>query len=219
PPTWMSQLMPLIGDRTLETICLPRSHDAGMYEPVQPRRLGTRSTTITQSKTIREQLMAGVRMFDLRPCIVRGEFYCSHGSLIRQSNIPDMAQYFIPDAIANELGYYSGAEGASLESIIYQVNEFTERFPGEVITLEVSHAFNYDREIRDEEWKHALDKTEWNRLFTALQKLNHLYISNQGARAPLTTVKIRDFVSSGHSAVIVAASTEPDAEFAGRGFF
>lgn len=158
-------------------------------------------------------------MADLRPCIVKGKFYCSHASLISRSNIPDMVQYFIPDQIANDLGFYSGAEGASLEKIIYDVNKFTSTNNSEVIILKVSHAFNYDSEIRDEEWKYELDKTEWNQLLTALGKLNHLYISNQGARALITNVKIRDFVSSGHSAVIATTSAEPDDEFAGRGFF
>ncbi|MCU0351794.1 MAG: hypothetical protein MUF43_13355 [Flavobacterium sp.] len=59
---WMSALK---DSQTLNDICMPGSHDAGMYS-TSFFQLG-QGLALTQSKNIREQLDFGIRYFDLRP--------------------------------------------------------------------------------------------------------------------------------------------------------
>ncbi|MFA8300845.1 MAG: hypothetical protein ACEPOV_11830 [Hyphomicrobiales bacterium] len=55
---WMYNTLSVIGNKKLSEITFPGSHDAGMY----PSSLGQ-----CQDKNFHEQLMAGIRFFDVRP--------------------------------------------------------------------------------------------------------------------------------------------------------
>lgn len=75
---WMSALNDSL---RLKDICMPGSHDAGMYETTNGYAPGL---ALTQSKNFREQLDFGIRYFDLRPQYWSknsGEdrFYAYHG--------------------------------------------------------------------------------------------------------------------------------------------
>ncbi|KFA66846.1 hypothetical protein S40285_07375 [Stachybotrys chlorohalonatus IBT 40285] len=222
PSRWMEQLLPIIGERTLETICVPRSHDAGMYLPVSYRRLGSPSTVITQTRDILSQLKLGVRMFDLRPCIVKGEFYCEHYSYIGGNELPDVVKGAAGFLLPVLTGYYHGGEGAKLRDIISMVNEFVKD-RREVVILEITHTFNFDREVQNSEWGFELNTEEWKRLTDELCGLSNLYVSDQGPNCQVTKLKINELLASGQSAVMVTTArpggVDLDPTVAGKGFY
>ncbi|OJJ42764.1 hypothetical protein ASPZODRAFT_146936 [Penicilliopsis zonata CBS 506.65] len=80
---WMSQLLPYIGSRTIDTICLPQSHDAGLYEICRTCRLGSEST----KDNIPSSVASLVTMvdFSLVDCYHGGDG-ASLDELIRQVN-------------------------------------------------------------------------------------------------------------------------------------
>ncbi|ETS78418.1 hypothetical protein PFICI_10480 [Pestalotiopsis fici W106-1] len=202
-------MRPLINDLNLETICLPRAHDAGLYEPAHYRRLGSLSTTITQEKTIFDQPTLGVRRFDLRPCIVNSNFVCGHYEYIKPAYVPGNVWDFTKtvgidkDIFGGSIGWYSGGEGASVDDIVNQANQFTSKFPGEFIILEVSHLFNLDREVQDQELGYQMNQDEFDRLTDALAKLNELYVYQDGSKAAITKTKLNELLTPGKSCVMV----------------
>ena len=73
--SWMQDHLGTLGGRTLRQICVPGSHDAGMYTH------GIETLGKTQDLDIYSQLIDGVRYFDLRPQYEDDdeEFYIHHG--------------------------------------------------------------------------------------------------------------------------------------------
>lgn len=76
---WMSQLP---DNRKLQNICLPASHDAAIYGKLSP--FDARSSKVsparsrTQHLSIRDQLEAGVRVFDLRFTVHNNKLHSVH---------------------------------------------------------------------------------------------------------------------------------------------
>jgi hypothetical protein len=73
--SWMERDLHLLGDRKLDQLILPASHDAGMYSETF---LGWGRT---QCLSIFEQLSYGVRWFDLRPRWNGEKFVIHHGPI------------------------------------------------------------------------------------------------------------------------------------------
>jgi|GEM_PF-6727435 len=70
---WMEDLPDHL---TLKTMCIPGSHDAGMYDT----KNWARGTALAQAKDLYGQLRAGSRYFDLRPRHIEGKgYYVYHG--------------------------------------------------------------------------------------------------------------------------------------------
>jgi hypothetical protein len=65
--SWMTALHERIAGLPLKQIIMPGSHDAGMYISRKGQWGGGDGNTRTQSLTIKQQLEAGSRYFDLRP--------------------------------------------------------------------------------------------------------------------------------------------------------
>ena len=76
---WMQDLIQEFPskDITLKDICLPRAHDAGMYE-VNNCFAGNACNTQTQELSMKNMLESGVRVFDVRPTFHDGEFWTYH---------------------------------------------------------------------------------------------------------------------------------------------
>lgn len=71
---WMDDLD---SSKRLTDICVPGTHNSGMYET----KFLTSSIVLCQSKTIYEQLMRGVRYFNFRPNDIDGKgIYTRHGT-------------------------------------------------------------------------------------------------------------------------------------------
>ena len=74
---WMQDHLDAWGKRPLKQWVLPASHDAAMYETGWVKSLAQ-----TQDLSIYEQLMYGVRWFDLRPQWSGGALYMHHGPVL-----------------------------------------------------------------------------------------------------------------------------------------
>lgn len=79
---WMNNLILANPDKTicLANICLPASHDAGMYLTQYCTAFANTGNTQTQYLPMKQQLDAGLRMFDLRPWYFEHEFYAHHST-------------------------------------------------------------------------------------------------------------------------------------------
>lgn len=75
--TWMMHADAHFASRTLKTITVPGTHDAGMYEET-----GYAVFAQTQDQDVFQQLAGGVRYFDLRPSYRDNVFYIVHGGII-----------------------------------------------------------------------------------------------------------------------------------------
>jgi hypothetical protein len=114
---WMQQLLYDHPDESisLRDICLPRSHDAGMYV-LQNCTIGANACNVqTQDRDMRTQLMDGIRMFDIRP------LYKNNGFFTRHSRGCD------------GLGCY----GARVETMLQQLREFLDEH-NELVFIEFS---------------------------------------------------------------------------------
>ncbi len=74
---WMQENLDVWGKRPLRQWVLPSSHDAAMYESGWVKSLGQ-----TQDLSIYEQLIYGVRYFDLRPRLSGGKLFMHHGPIV-----------------------------------------------------------------------------------------------------------------------------------------
>lgn len=128
PVDWMHSTLDVIGNKTLQDIAIPGSHDAGIGPDVEYGTFGVNENNVkTQQLDIGGQLAQGVRWFDIRPVVgdggkwLTGHYTGGSGSL--------------------------GANGESIEKIISQVNTFLS-VNSELVILELSHAYNTDADYR-----------------------------------------------------------------------
>ncbi|CAG5097889.1 Similar to Plcxd2: PI-PLC X domain-containing protein 2 (Mus musculus), partial [Cotesia congregata] len=77
-PDWMSKHRDILMNMTLQELFIPGTHSSGSYSEELPPTILQRYT-ITQGKTILDQLISGIRYLDLRPCIIDDEFWNCHG--------------------------------------------------------------------------------------------------------------------------------------------
>lgn len=110
---WMHDRLATLGNRTLRNLTIPGSHDAGMYLSGIANYFGQ-----TQDRTIFEQLMGGVRYFDLRPKSSGGDIIIHHG--------------IIP--------------GPSVQTVLDDVKRFLMYGHKELIVLKFSHFEFNDRD-------------------------------------------------------------------------
>lgn len=127
---WISELLATLGNRPLNRLVMPASHDAGMYQAVdctpsvnagrQP--LGANAcNSQTQTGTILDQLEAGCRYFDIRPVLWNGTFYTGH----YQINAPVTV----------------GCNGPTLSQFLAQISQFMAE-TSDLVILKFSHYYN-----------------------------------------------------------------------------
>ncbi|HWC37912.1 MAG TPA: hypothetical protein VG476_05265 [Acidimicrobiales bacterium] len=73
----MHDLAPHLSNRTLRSIAIPGSHDAGSYSFDQ-----SNDDAITQSEDLTHQLNDGAREFDVRLEATKGSYYLVHGEVV-----------------------------------------------------------------------------------------------------------------------------------------
>lgn len=185
--SWMSDNLPLLGGRKLRNICMPGSHDAGMYCLNEPRFLGTERNTQTQTVSIQKQLELGARYFDLRPA-------CQDGG-------PIFAGHFSEAA-----GVTLGACGASFTDIVSQINAFCETH-NELVILHLSHfrKFHVGGDAH-------FNSDDFHRLFSQLKGINALYVASSiDSWGLYDSLTLKDFIcpaTGARAAVIVLVDTD-----------
>ena len=120
-PDWMRQLLT---DRSSSPIALvdmaiPRSHDAGTYVLTTCTFGASACNTQTQHLSMLQQLEAGIRVFDVRPSRVGGEYFTHH---------------------TTECGGF-GCEGDSMKSLLAQTRSFLDAH-AELVILQLGHYCN-----------------------------------------------------------------------------
>jgi hypothetical protein len=150
-PNWMTAVraataggLSPFGNRPLNMITLPGTHDAGCYTNSWFHQMGK-----TQTQTVANQLLGGVRYFDLRPIYYNGQFWIYHGNAW--------------------VGYYGGRlDGGA--GIIQDVAAFMGGLGGahELVILNISHFRNFNagahclliREIENRLGPHLVPHTQ-----------------------------------------------------------
>ena len=76
---WMQDLIAKYPDQefTLKDICMPRAHDAGTYV-LNNCTAGNACNTLTQDQSMGTMLKMGIRVFDVRPSLIQGEYWTYH---------------------------------------------------------------------------------------------------------------------------------------------
>jgi hypothetical protein len=119
---WMAALQ---GTRKLVELCLPGSHDAGVYTD-EKRDVTPGDTARCQYKNIGEQASEGSRVFDIR-CFLR-----TTGPLWDRKKIPTMGHFFADTA---PLGDYGG----TLESALEDAANFLTINNSEFLIFRIGH--------------------------------------------------------------------------------
>ena len=115
---WMSDLLKTYPSQsiTLANICLPASHDACMYLTQHCTAFANSGNTQTQYLPMKQQLEAGLRMFDVRPWYFENDFYAHHSTHC--------------DGL--------GCKGDQLKNVLSQTREFLESH-AELVIINLSH--------------------------------------------------------------------------------
>ena len=173
--------------RTLRTMCIPGSHDSGMWTYGAHTAFGFPCNTQTQTKSVADQLNLGVRYFDFRPVIsTGGNYFTGHYSKVNIAGV-DSDQ---------------GANGQSIDSIVNDVNTFMDGSP-DLVILMFSHDWNTN--LPNAQYR-PFDQTEYDGLLNKLSALRYRY--RTGDDVDLTQIPITSFVGKNKGSVLVIC--DPD---------
>lgn len=208
--TWMNTIHDDIKDRKIKEICIPGSHDAGVGGAISYyTKCVVEANTRTQLYSFYQQLLRGIRYFDLRPKIRGGQLYAGHYSdeleFIKEANrrnyipldkkIDDLpSEANIAKDRMKEIGReifpnkkvispYQGADGNSLSEIVNDINEYKANYKSsrEVIILSFDRFFNYDEE-------RGFNEKEFKELFTAINDIKKLWeVDNDATNVDLSS--------------------------------
>ena len=183
PTGWMSSLYEEIEDLPLREIVMPRSHHAGLYKAQLRQAMGMKGNSQTQVNDLEYQLsVGGIRVLDVRAFSDGYQTYESHGS--------------------NIIGMWHGIVGASLKEMIWTVNDWQDRHPGELIIWDV-HETSVFGEYDGDKLTNIVEMREPDRLvmyeeFKYLK--NRLVVPDD---IDLTQLPLSSFVDPGTSGVLV----------------
>jgi hypothetical protein len=126
---WMTENWDLLGNKKLNRICVPGSHDSGTFQTTSATNYSSERNTRTQLGNIEQQLQQGIRYFDLRPALYKDDFYTAHYSYIPTLDL-----------------HYQGAIGVSLKEAFDQIRSFVGKpqNENELIILDFSHFIDWD---------------------------------------------------------------------------
>ncbi|KAL3441385.1 PLC-like phosphodiesterase [Aspergillus insuetus] len=154
---WMRKMYDVIADRQLRHVVVPGSHDAAMSSITVDsgwNGLGTASNTETQSLDHYNQLVVGVRYFDMRIVSVSGgDFWAAHVN---------------DETSASPVG----ATGVSLDELIAGVNRFTTDYPGEVIIWYIRYMTDLDNGDLTEDARYW-DSNKAEEFYDVLEGINN----------------------------------------------
>lgn len=126
PISWMKDMLkPLQSKKSLKDIVIPGSHDAGMsvLTATGGQQKGTINAcnTLTQQLVIEQQLMQGIRMFDLRVGTYNESLYTKHAAA---------------DCMADAIG---GGYGEPLKTVSLAIKQFLKNNSEEIVLVSFSH--------------------------------------------------------------------------------
>ena len=182
---WMEINHAELKDRTLRNLCIPNSHDTGMYTTSKINTVTPYGSVLTQELSIEGQLNKGIRWFDLRPTPgADNRWYMGHFT-------------------KTKVGWL-GAYGAKLDTILAGVASFASTH-NELIILELSQDntkvavkgddYNLDN-ASDKDWIQLIDYIK-NAPYVGLSKYmwnGQAAIARQGGRKILTNFPLGDFI-------------------------
>jgi len=185
PDRWMEVLLkqrPEFRSRQLNSIALPASHDSGMSKAEPCTTWANARVTQTQTLTLRGQLRAGVRYFDLRPSRwgERGEFAFGH----------------INAALGGQ-----GCLGEAMDSGLDDVKTFLDSSPQEFVILKFSGYINSDAE----RFPLAVQRSMIAQIKRALG--DQMFTASKGEKIGLFTVG--DILSGRRRAICVFQDLDP----------
>jgi hypothetical protein len=195
---WMQQSMGSLANRTLKSICMPGSHDAGMSS-YRPGTVGANfANTQAQYLDVAHQLLAGSRYFDLRPVISSGQWVSGHYSALNIDN----------------QNVWVGGNGQSIADIVTQVNSFTNQYK-ELIIINLSHTLDTDNNYRD------LTQDQWNSLLDTLKGINNRFIVTSSGNTDFSNNVLGDFITDRASVFIITQlpSGIDLGDYANQGFY
>lgn len=197
--SWMGQLSAVIGKQALSQICLPGTHDSGMNQ-ISNATFGARAANAqTQTLTIGEQLLQGIRYIDCRPVIWDGELYLGHFSY------------------SSKIGW-AGATGQPWSDVLNDIVSFLQ-VPGrskELILLDFSHGFNYDNPANSGSYGFSkTDSITW--LNTISAALGDVLYKN--ANVNPNAVVLADMLSTGAQLIARFDSSFSDGLASNNGFW
>ena len=189
---WMRENLHILGNRTLDSICITGSHDAGMSKQEKEDKPIDRST-LTQTVSVGKQLEYGARYFDIRPVIVaNGEYATGH-----YGSLKDILWF--------------GANGQKLDDIVNDINAFTANHR-ELIIINLSHSLNTDDRIIK---KHSFIQEEWDGAFKILGKINFLYATQKN----LKKTTLNEFIEKQSAVFIVLEENADLGDYQRKGFY
>ncbi len=137
PASWIGDLLlPQKADYSLKDIVIPGSHDAGMSvlsgAGGSEKNVINQCNTLTQTLSVKEQLNAGIRMFDLRLGVYNDQLFTKHAP-----------SDCMEDAVA-------GGYGEPLDHVLYAVKAFLATNKKEFVILNFCHFCNKNKSIEDQ---------------------------------------------------------------------
>lgn len=186
---WMRDSLEVLGEKSLDKLCLPGSHDAGMSKVNKTFGFASSNNTLTQTFNIKKQLELGIRYFDIRPVRCENEYYCGHTDTV-------------------EIIGYQGALGQSIKDVIANINEFTSGDRRELIMLDISHCEVAARIVNTESKYESINYTtdDWKGLFKLLHNINNKLTIQDVAYTEMLTNNTLSFLLQNGSKVIIFIS-------------
>ena len=207
--SWMKQAYSRMHCLKLREMSLPGTHNSGMSSltggtglvKARPESVQCHASQMTVGK----QLEAGARWFDIRPVIAGGKWATGHYTFFDGIKLPAGLDK-IPGLgdLAKEIGKlgggdkekvmdgWQGGNGQLIADIVREVNEFTEKNPGELVVVNLSHGLNTDTFSGNP--KAHLSQQEWENLMTELlavkNRMTHITTTN----IDLTQLKLSDLL-------------------------
>ncbi|KAH0553676.1 hypothetical protein KQX54_003394 [Cotesia glomerata] len=130
---WMHDNRKIIENMTLAQLFIPGTHNSGSYRYESPPTILDRYT-VTQEKSVMDQLLTGIRYLDIRPCIVGNKYWVCHGTFAMQpldeiiTNIKDFLDNTMEIVIINFKEFPQGFE--TFESHSNFLNYILDEFEG-----------------------------------------------------------------------------------------
>lgn len=205
PRDWMNQNKASIGCLPLNRVSMPASHNAGMSVLNGKSGPATPENTLCHYTDILGQLNAGIRFFDIRPVISKGQFMTGHYS----NTLSDAG--FLDDL----LDVWVGGNGQSIASIISQVNDFLSK-NNELVILNLSHTLDTDNGYK------TFTQEEQDRLFKQLLNLKHRFVAPKDTK--LATLPLNTFLQDGPAVILLLDNAQANermsaAAFPASGFY
>ncbi|PPQ70196.1 hypothetical protein CVT24_003912 [Panaeolus cyanescens] len=195
---WMTNHLPVFGNRPISELCMPGSHNAGTYRCGYRTAHGEENTVITQTKSIFDQLELGVRYLDIRPCLTSPELNAPPGNWA-------CGNFTGP---TGDNDRWQGANGVEICEVIDDINRFTQH-NAELVIVNITRVYRVFIDKSVHPTGRDPNQDEWSSLISLLSTINNLFtIDRAGGGKPkaLDDYTLNQFIGSGKASVVVLVS-------------